>query len=201
MLSLSRIRKHIGSTAGLSLVELLITMLISSIAMTGMVVAYIDALNYWQKASAKMVLFTEGTAAMKVMEDKLCRAGQFNFPTGWNDAATNVEAIVTTDGSNSKIIKFFYQTNDNTLRWNNLVGDIGEFNIRLLPMYNYQYRPGEKHYLNIESVAFTPIDPKRPEHPSTLGYGVVKIELALSDAFEDTVFLKSVVFANNKSTN
>jgi Tfp pilus assembly protein PilV len=201
MLRLLRIRKYGGASAGISLVELLITMLIASIAMTGMVVAYIDALNYWQKASAKMVLFSEGAAAMKIMEDKLCRAGQFNFPTGWNNPTTEVEAVVTTDGSNSKLVKFFYKSDDNTVRWNNLVGDIGQFNIRLLPMYKYIYRPGEKHYLNIESITFTPIDPKRPEHPTTLGYGVVKIELALSDAFEDTVTLKSVVFANNKETN
>jgi len=194
-------RKSTGSIAGLSLVELLVTMLISSIAMTGMVVAYIDALNYWQRASAKMVLFTEGTAAMKIIEDKIRGANKFSFLNSWNVPSNQVDATVTTNGENSKHVKFYWKTDDNTLRWNNLIGDIGQFNIRLLPMYNYIYRPGEKRYLNIESVSFTPVDPERPDHPSTLGYGVVKIELALSDAFEDTVFLKSVVFANNKSEN
>jgi len=201
MLRLLRIQKKAGSAAGLSLVELLVTMLISSIAMSGMVVAYIDALNYWQRAAAKMVLFTEGGTAIKIMEEKLCRAGEFDFLSSWNNPSSEVVAFVTTDGQNRKQIEFFYKTDDNTLRWNNLVGDIGEFNMRLLPMNNYIYRPGEKHYLNIESLTFTPVDPLRPDHPTTLGYGVVKIEMSLSDAFDDTVTMKSVVFANNKRTN
>jgi prepilin-type N-terminal cleavage/methylation domain-containing protein len=183
---------------GVTLAELLVTMLIASIAISGMVLAYIDCLKHWRRASAKMVLFSEAEYVFDLMELKLAGALQFSFLTTWKIPGSQVTAKVKLKNAlRDKSIEFYYQAYDNTLRYNNLFGDVGEFGIRLLPFSNYRYEAGEKHYLNIESATFTPFDPVRPLTPSTSGYSTVKVELVLTDAEDDTLTMSSVMVAKN----
>jgi hypothetical protein len=190
-------KKRDSRLCGVSLVELLITMLISSIAISGMTLAYIDGLKYWRRSSEKMILFTEGSAALKTIEIAVSQATHLYFHTNWKVPSNQMNVTVTTNGDDSKYYEFYYQAFDNTIRYNDLTGYIGKYNIRLLPMYKYRYRQGERPYLNIESITFTPFDPLTPLNPTTDGYTTVKIELMLTDPQADTLILTSVVSKGN----
>jgi hypothetical protein len=197
MIKLAKYHKNI---IGLSLVELLVTMFIASIAISGMVVAYADCIRQWRRSAEKMVLYNEGSAALSLMARQVRKSLFVTTRTTWGVPGRQmILKVYIPRIDDTRGCEFYYFPFDNSLRWNDLTGDQGIFNERLLPLSNFRYRPGETPYLQVQNATFTPIDVERPTNPSTDGFGMIKIDITLSSARGDTITMSEVVAKRNKS--
>jgi Tfp pilus assembly protein PilE len=193
-------RKHLKTIAGVSLVEVMVTIFIAGIAMSGLVIAYTDGIRAWKSAAEKMALYNEGTSALSLMERFVRDATYVSTGTTNGVPSNYMDLKVLVRRGNTDIergAKFYFYTADATVRWNNLTGTQGIYNIRLLPLSNFRYRPGETPYLEVQRAEFTPMDPIRPDNPTTSGYGLIKIDLLLNDSRGDTLNLTSLVSKRN----
>ncbi len=193
-------RKYLSAVAGVTLVELLATMLIGGIAISGLAVAYGDGLKAWRRASEKMVLYSEGSAALSLMERFVKRASYITTYTNTGVPSRKMDLTLPVKVSNVifyRAAQFYYFSFDNSLRWNNLTGEFNAFNQKLLPMSNFRYRSGETPYLNIREASFTPVDTLARNSPTSEGCTSVRIILKLTDARGDSLTLSSVVSRRN----
>jgi hypothetical protein len=200
-MKLRDLRNRFADSTGTNLVELMATVLIASIAVSGMVIAYADGVKQWNKTSDKMVLYNEGTSSLALMERFIRRAevvttnGQYMQPANY---LTVQVPIFNGVEMTPREADFYYMINDKTLRWNDLTGNAGIFNQKLVPISSFNYRQGEKPYMEVQSATFTPIDVDMPNDASTGGYNMIKIELVMNDSRGDTLTLSSIVTKRNK---
>ncbi len=193
-------RISLSAIAGVTLVELLATMLIGGIAISGLAVAYGDGLKTWRRASEKMVLYSEGSAALSLIERFVKRSSYITTYTNTGVPSRKMDLTLPVKVSNVifyRTAQFYYFTFDNSLRWNNLTGEFNAFNQKLLPMSNFRYRSGETPYLTILEASFTPVDTLAQTSPSTEGCTSVRIILKLADARGDSLTMSSVVSRRN----
>jgi prepilin-type N-terminal cleavage/methylation domain-containing protein len=187
--------------AGVTLIELLLTMFISAIAITGLVSAYVDGLSQWRRAAERMLLYSEGNRALHIIEQRIFYATELQPRTqgGYANSRLDVKSLVNYEGHVvPRESQFYYNPGDNSLRWNDLTGNQGYFNKRLLPMYNFSRRRNDPPYISVESATFRPIDPIPPMNPFLEGYSVIKVELALRTPRGDSVYLSSVMSKRNQ---
>jgi len=195
-------RNRFSSRAGVSLVEVMATILIGGIAISGMVVAYCDGLGYWTRASEKMVLYNEGTSVLSLIERFVRQASYINTYTPNRQPSPRMDLrVLVFDGNaiDEKIAQFYYNSSDNTLRWNNITGENGVFGERLLPQFNFRLDAVENPYLEIQKATFTPVDSIPSITPTMDGFASVKIDLMLKDARGDSLSLTSIVSRRNRS--
>ena len=197
------VNKHHKSIAGVTLVELLVTMIIAGIAMSGMVIAYTDGLTILRRATDKMVLFNEGTAALSVIERRVRASSLMETYTSIGIPSQRLRILDSIKHGNNftdREVQFYYYPPDNSVRWNDNTGNVGIFNQQLLPLSNFSYPQGGRPYLRVEEVSFTPIDSIRPNNMGTQGFAMVKVNLVLSDSRGDTVSLSSIMSKRNRSS-
>jgi Tfp pilus assembly protein PilE len=200
-MKLTNLRNRLADTAGTNLVELMATILIASIAVSGMVMAYADGIEKWNRTSDKMVLYNEGTSSLALIERFVRRAEYVNTAGQYMQPSTYLTVMVPIfNGSvmTSREADFYYVIHEKSLRWNDLTGNSGIFNQQLVPISSFYYDRGEKPYLEVQNVTFTPIDPDIPNNSSSDGFNMIKIELVMNDARGDTLTLSSVVTKRNK---
>ena len=200
MMKISSIK--LKSIAGVTLIEVLVTMFIAGIAMSGMVVAYTDGLSYMRQATEKMALYNEGTSTLSMIERFIRTATYVSTGTTLGRPGHRLNTKVLVKNGNDYVereAQFYYFPFDGSLRWNNLTGREGAFNEKLLPASNFRYRPGETPYLQVQSIDFTPIDVDRPDNSSTEGYSMIKVDLVLNDSRGDTLTLTSIMSKRNSS--
>jgi hypothetical protein len=196
------VRNHFSAIAGVSLVELMVTMLIGGIAISGMVVAYCDGLQLWGRSSEKMVLYSEGTSVLSLIERFVRQSSYINTYTPNHQPSPRMDLrVLVFDGNviDEKIAQFYYSSSDNTLRWNNITGENGVFGDRLLPQFIFRLAAGEDPYLQIQKATFTPVDSIPSISPSLDGYASIRVDLVLKDARGDTLALTSLVSRRNRS--
>jgi type II secretory pathway pseudopilin PulG len=201
MTSTKIIRKYNTVTAGVTLIELVVTMLIAGIAISGLVAAYSSGLEDWRRESDKMVLYSEGEAALSLMTRFAQRAGDITTYTNVGMPSNRMDLSIPVLVGKTVFYRgaqFYYYHFDKSLRWNNMTGNFDGFNQRLLPLSNYQTRPGEKPYLEIQEASFTPIVPPGETDFSYDDCTSVQMKLVLNDARGDTITLTSVVSRINQ---
>jgi hypothetical protein len=195
-------RNRFFTIAGSTLVELMATILVGGIAMSGMAVAYSDALTQWRTASEKMVIFSEGTSTLSLIERFVRQASYINTYTPNRQPSPRMDLrVLVFDGNviEERVAEFYYTASDNSLRWNNITGDNGVFGDRLLPLFSYHVDVGQPPYLEIQKATFTPVDSIPSFSPTNDGFTSVRIDLVLNDASGDTLSLSSVVSRRNSS--
>ena len=191
---------HFKSVAGLSLVEIMVTIFIASIAVTGMVVAYADGIGAWKRSNERILLYDEGSVALTKIDSLVTRATYLKTDSQWNfpGSELTVKGLRIVRGQEvTRSADFYFYEFDKSLRWDDRLGDQGRFNLRLIPMWNYPRNRGERPYITVESATFTPIDPIRPRNTLTEGYALIKIELVLSGERGDSLTLTKIVGKSN----
>jgi prepilin-type N-terminal cleavage/methylation domain-containing protein len=189
------LNRRCKSQNGLNLVELMVTVLIVGIVVTGMVTAYTDGIEAWKRSTDKMLLYREGSLALSMIEKEVHGSVFVSTNGGWNVPGNELRLKPLARGVGEDIEGtelFYYYPYDKSLRRNRLIGAYGIFNQKVLPMFNYQRGREEKPYLSVERVTVTAIDPSRPMNPTDEGYNMVKIELVLSGPRGDSLTLTGV---------
>jgi len=194
-------RRQPGLIAGAPLIQMAFTVFIAGIAITGMVVAYSGGMEMWKKSTEQMVLYNEGSSALALIDRFVRRAGFLTVKSyaGHPNSMLELEVPVRTPRNelDYRLVQFYFLGFDKTLRWNDLTGPQGVFNQKLLPMVTYRQQNQEEPYLTVRYVKFTPIDPIRPNDPTTNGYTLVKIDLVLDALRGDSLHLSSVACRRN----
>ena len=191
--------RNIG-IAGVTLIELIVTMFIAGIAVSGLVSAYVEGILTWRRASEKMVLYNEGTAVMSQIERFVSRSSHITTYTNVGVPSKKMDLVLPVKVGKTlfyRTAQFYYFTFDRSLRWNNMTGYYDAFNEKLLPMSNFRYRSGETPYLQIQEASFTPLDPEGSGAPAVDDCITVQIKFILNDARGDTITLSSVVTKRN----
>jgi type II secretory pathway pseudopilin PulG len=189
-------RNRTKKAAGLSLVEILIAILISSIAMTGLLVAYTDGVRYVRDSSDMMVMRNEGAIALETISRyiRVCNRAFIKSYGGNRRAKLELRYPPEVTGR----AEFFFVDSVHELRWNDSTEDRNKFNMVLLPMMDYRRRPGEDAYIKVRHVEFSALDFIGPINPTTEGYGLIKVELVLENPRGDTLYLSTVTAKRNR---
>lgn len=188
-------QKKIISPWGMTLVEIAAVMAISSIAFTGVLIAYTEGIRFWNDTSEELTRHNEGTAAMALMGRFIRQASFIKIKSYSGVASAKLELGYPQDDTWSAA--FYFVREDGSLRWNDQTEGRNRFNQMLLPAMRYRQDRGEDSYLTVKSARFTPLDDIGSQSPTLVGYSLVRIELVLEDAQEDTLYLSSVVCKRN----
>ncbi len=192
--------KHNGKgCAGTTLVEVIVTMFISTIAIGGLAMAFADGVGIYRKETARIVLYNEADAAMRLIGQHFYCAYYVNTRQAWNEPSSYL--YMESPGLNfegKSRAEFFFYPQDNSMRWNDLSGNVGRFNLMLIPEFDYDEEPDEPPYVTVEALSFTGIDPVRPPNPTTEGFLLIRVDLKLrSDRGDSLVVSKMFGKTNN----
>jgi hypothetical protein len=83
------------------------------------------------------------------------------------------------------------------MRWNDLSGPRGYFNLKLIPTFDWIVAPGEDPFLAVVDLKFTAVDEFRPLSPETNGYGLIKIDMKLKNSQGDSLIVSNLVSKRN----
>lgn len=186
---------------GVTLIELMAVVLISGIAITGLVIAYTDGISYWRSAQSQSILYSEGSQVLLLLE-KYVRQATFmetGYYSGHENAFMNLKILHRSSlrKLQEKVVQFYFNPPDNSIRMNDFTNDQARFHQRILPIMSAGHRRDERPYLSVKSVSFRTVDPQRPDNPTQDGYGLVRIDLVLEGALGDTLALSSIVAKRN----
>ena len=189
-------RETLKPQAGLTLVEMAVVLIISSIVIVGMLTAYTDGIRHWKLSTEKMMLYNEGNIALNKMgrwirNSNFIRIRAFSgLPDAKLDLRYNNPAWAA---------QFFFVRGANELRWNDQTEGRNIFNRRLLPIVNYRETgPNDEPYLSVKNLRFIPLDDIGTPSPTLRGYSLIRIELVLENPDGDTLYLSSVVSKRNQ---
>jgi prepilin-type N-terminal cleavage/methylation domain-containing protein len=195
------LESRVAGRNGVTLVEVMATVFIMGIAITGLAIAYSEGISHWRRASEKMVLYNEGSQALYKIEKAVRRCGFMTTSPygGYPDAYMQLRVPVGNGlgDISARVVEYYFYPPDKSIRVNDLTGDYGEFNGQLLPIMHPHSRQGQKPYLTVKSVRFRMVDPERPDNPTPDGYGLVRVELVLEAPLGDTLYLSSVMAKRN----
>ena len=193
-----RISKHDGTT----LVELLVTIFIAGIAMTGLVTAYLSGINYWRSTFEEATITNEAGMVLDYIAGKI-RAGSVIHITsnaGYSNSKMDILYFKPNDQNEAEqtTIEFYYLPEDQTLRMNDLSGSHGTFNKRILPMYYTGHNePDNPPYLKVADMSFIQSDPVPPDDPAGEGSSLVTVNLSLVNTRGDTLKMSTTVCKRN----
>jgi len=189
-------RNRIKKADGVSLIEMLVAVVISGIAMTGLLVAYTDGVRYVRDSSDQMVMNNEGMAAMSIISRyiRVCNKAMIKSYGGNRRAKLELRFSAEIGGR----AEFFFVDSVHDLRWNDSTQDRNKFNLVLLPMMDYRRSYGEDPYIRVKHCEFSPLDFIGTPSPLTQGYGLIKVELVLENTRGDTLYLSTVTAKRNK---
>jgi hypothetical protein len=175
---------------GTTLVEVVVTMFIASIAISGLVMVYADSISLLNSETDKMVMYSEAEAAMRIISKAVTYAGYLTTRSNLNQPNDYLfTRKKDTNGPGFDEREFFYYSPEKSLRWNDLSGDRGRFNLDLIPLFDYRERPEDDPYIAVEEISFTPIDPEPPANPTTVGFTVVRVDMKLRGPRGDSLLV------------
>jgi Tfp pilus assembly protein PilW len=113
------LNKHIKGHAGTTLVEVMAVILISSVAIGGLVSVYVDSIRLWNRQADSWVMWSEAEAAMRLIAKQSRKHSSWTHSIAASSSdRLRVKAYSLTPGPDR--IPFLYQANDKTMRWNDL---------------------------------------------------------------------------------
>ena len=184
-----------GVDFGMTLVELAIVMVISSIFFTGMLVTYVNGIGYWRSTSDMLVLYNEGTIALDKMSKWIRNANFIRIKSISGSPNAKLELKYPPP---SRSAEFYFIRSTGEVRWNDQTENRNQFNKTLLPAVRFRGRPrGEDPYLTVKKLEFTALDDIGTPSPQLKGYSLIKIELVLENQDGDTLYLSSVASKRN----
>jgi type II secretory pathway pseudopilin PulG len=184
-------------SAGTTLVEVMATVIIASIAVSGLLTAYLDGIRTIKLETETMVMYTEGQAALIFIDRAIRHAHLVTTRQSWRESSHFLYTKgpgkqYTVDGAD-----FFFHQSDNSLRWNDFTGTQPVFNKPLIPLFEFRQQRNEKPYIKVVDATFTAIDPDRPPNPTTEGFTLIKVNLKLAGPRGDTLEMSSIVARGN----
>ena len=180
----------------MTLAELAVVIVVSAIFFTGMLVTYVNGIEYWRSTSDMMVLYNEGTTALDKMSKWIRNANfiQIKSISGERNAKLELQY-----NPPSRSADFYFIKSAGEVRWNDQTEGRNKFNVTLLPAVKFRGRPrGEDPYLSVKRLEFIPLDDIGFQSPQLMGYSLIKIELVLEDQRGDTLYLSSIASKRNK---
>ncbi len=183
--------------AGFTLVELMVVIAISGIAMTGLLVAYTDGIDYLSDMAQVSILYDEGSAALVRIGMAIREANRITIRSNAGVRDARIDLRYPEDSGGGTVSIYFNEL-DKSVKWNNHRYGGNKFGIKMLPLFQYRSENDDDRYLKVKRLQFTPLDFIGPINPQTEGYYLVMTELILEDARGDTLYLSSVVSKWNK---
>jgi hypothetical protein len=190
------LRKKIASRSGLTILEMAVAMTIAAIVITGVLIAYADGVRQWRYTTDRMVLHDEGRIALALMGRFIRQASFVKIRSFSGQPNASIE-LKYPDEIGGGSAKFYFIPDGGIIKWNDQTEGRNKFNMRLLPITSFRRDEGESPYLTVKDARFLPLDDVGFGSPTLEGYSLVKIELVLEDADEDTLYLESVVSKRN----
>jgi len=188
--------KRFSNNKGLSLIEIVTALLISSIAFTGLLVAYTDGVRYVRDYSERSVMYSEGTAALETISRFIRVSSRALIKSYGGNRRTKLELRFPSEiGGRTE---FYYVDAVHELRWNDSSENRNKFNMVLIPLMDYRRAPGEDAYIKVKHCEFTPMDFMGVTNPLTQGYGLIKTELVLENVYGDTLYMSNVTAKRNR---
>jgi prepilin-type N-terminal cleavage/methylation domain-containing protein len=193
---MNTLRGKLASRSGLTIIEMAVVMTIAAIVMTGLLIAYADGVREWRFTTDRMVLHDEGRTALSLMGRFIRQASFIKIKSysGLSNASVELKYPEEIGGGSAK---FYFIKDAGVLKWNDQTEGRNKFNMRLLPAVTFRGEPGDPLYMNVKRARFTPLDDVGFSSPTLQGYSLIKIELILEDAREDTLYLSSVISKRN----
>ncbi len=186
---------------GITLIEVVVTTFISSIVLSGLVMAYVQNFSEWRNSTEYMVLHNEGTRALEFISKFVHTATTLRVTSYGGYPQAKLDATVPQRQGSDIVYRsaeFYYAPYDKSLRWNNLTGNQGIFAMRLCPLTDMRSQPGEHRYIEVERVEFIPFDPIRPGNRPQGDVKMLKVELEISSPRGETLLVTSYMTKFNK---
>jgi len=187
---------------GTTLVEVVVVILISSIAIYGLVTVYANGMELVDRGAEQIAMYSEAAAAITIINDAFATADYITTLRPMNQPSPYLYVRgYATDGSGFAVREFFLYSQDNSFRWNDLSEDVGRFNQRLIPLFDYSNGPLDQPYITVENLTFTPVDPVAPRNPTTSGFAAIRMDMKLRDANGDSVMVSRVMAKRNEKSS
>jgi prepilin-type N-terminal cleavage/methylation domain-containing protein len=175
--------RQIRNNHGVNLVELMVTVLIASIFMLGLVSAYASGIQYYKDSISLGMMYSDGITVFRKIE-KLFRGAdnisllQWGYP---NERVTlhipNYTGGIAAGGT----VEIYYDSRTRTLRMDDGRADHMEYNVALLPPVYYTGRRRTATYAyNVKSVAFEQALDLYP-NPTDEDRKLVRMRMVLAD--------------------
>ena len=197
--------KKLTGRAGFSLVEVMVTVLITGIATSGLVAAYIAGINYWRSTSEVATLENEGNIIVNFIQEKASTStGMWVTSVGGIPGSMldiDYERRTSQSAWEIKNIQIYYVDQDHTLRMNDFSGTNGIFNLQILPMIPVRRTADEKPYLSVAHCEFITKDPEAPLNPVQGGYKLIQLNLSLENSRGDTLTFTRTFSSSNPPQN
>ncbi|OGC90283.1 MAG: hypothetical protein A2W25_05920 [candidate division Zixibacteria bacterium RBG_16_53_22] len=198
-MSKNRLKKYRSDEKGTTLIEVVVAVFISSIAISGLAITYVDSIRLLNTETDKMVMYNEAEAAFNVLSDAVTYAEYISTRTGLNRPSDFLFVKgLDMDGSGYAERNFYYNSSDLSFRWNDLSGDRGRFNLRLIPLFDYAQGPQDDPYITVEELTFTAIDEDEPRNPTTEGFAIIRVDMKLRSPRGDSLMVSRAVAKLNK---
>ncbi|UCC78478.1 MAG: prepilin-type N-terminal cleavage/methylation domain-containing protein [Candidatus Zixiibacteriota bacterium] len=183
--------------SGLSLVEIVVAMAVSAIVFTGMLVTYLEGVEYTRENSNMMTLYGEGKVALEQMGWWIRQAARVRISSygGVSNARMRLNYNDAWGGGDAE---FYFSRAAKELRWSDRTEGKRKLHMTLLPILNIDAGPYEEPYLKVKDCRFTPLDHIGAPSPYLEGYWLIKVEMVLEDDRGDTLYLSSVYSKRNK---
>ena len=188
---------------GWTLVEVVVAVVISSIIMGGMVLAYTDAIRDWMGASERLEMFEEGMGAMKLIHAHIRSASNIERPRsygGRSEAFLRMKIPNHNDLSgNEWISEFYHSVADQSVKYNGSSMEKGAWvnGKRILPFYVPDREPGEGQYISVKRLRFSIPEQYRPTDPINPVFGIILVEMTLESTGGDTLYMSSFMAKRN----
>jgi Flp pilus assembly pilin Flp len=198
-MNICRLKRFSSDEKGTTLVEVVIVILISSIAISGLAITYVDSIRMMNSETDKMVMYTEAEAAFNVLSEAVTYADFVTTRTSLNRPSDYLLVRgLDSDGSGYAERNFYYNSVDKSFRWNDLSGDRGRFNLMLIPLFDYTEGPQDDPYISVEELTFTAIDEHDPSSPTTDGYAIIRVDMKLRSPRGDSLMVSRAVAKFNQ---
>ena len=178
----------IKQNKGISLVELMITLIISAGFLGGLMTVYVFGVKEFNNMTSKFRMFEETSWFLNEI-DKIVMSAESASIIG--SRLTLVIPDISGDGQGSGLIEFFVNNQDHTIRMNDRRIGINKFNLRLLP-----YSSGaRRRRFGTQDAPFRVMDVEFEIPDNT--HRSVKVSILVEDDLENTLRLSNTAFLEN----
>jgi prepilin-type N-terminal cleavage/methylation domain-containing protein len=197
--------KAIQNKSGVTLVEVMVSLLIVGILTCGLVLAYARGMEQFNKTTARYYMLAEGTAQLRRIESNIRQA----FKLSINNSNDPIRSKITAywgdkdgDGHPDGSIDYYVNSLDRTLRESDHRVGVNKLHRMILPitrvMSDRRDPLGTPPY-QVSMFKLSDGDDLIPNyHPGVQPY-ILVIQLMLTDDLGDTVSLSSTVSRFNKA--
>ncbi len=185
----------------MTLIEVMVTMVISAAVVGGMGLAFSEAMRYWARESQKMQIYEDASLFLYKLNKQIRRA-QFVaiYPFGGQQ---NARLVLDMPGNTIRTplwrADYYYVDAEGTIRYNGNVDDRPFYHKKVLPLWDFRTQGGnDTTYFDLYKVEFTFTEAGNwPSSPG--GPAMVKTELFMRSPSGDTLYMSSLNARRNRA--